>query len=196
MNNIMDQLMYFEKDSKNNFINPTTLQPFKFGDLYNGRRFYHISYGKPKFFLSEDSYERECRRKEEKSGPKRTVRALATKIINNCRARSLKNNGITDISLKRLERDIVEGKNKYNIQYCINIVRSPFVPSLDRISNENPNYIYNEDVSKDTCILVPYGINNLRNDFEDKDMVQLASAYVKAHSRDLELVKDAIVQTD
>lgn len=193
--------MYFEQDSNNKFINPTTLQPFKFGDLYNGRRFDHVKHGVPRFFLSEESYQRECQRHEHARGPQRTVRALATKIINNCRARSLKNDGITDISLKRLERDIVEGNKKYNIQYCIGSVndktkRSPFVPSLDRISNENPNYIYTDDVTKDTCILVPFGINNLRNDFEDKDMVLLASAYVKAHSRDLELVKDAIVQTD
>jgi hypothetical protein len=196
----MDLLVYFEQDSDKKFINPVTLRPFKFGDTYHGKRFDHIQHGVPKF-LSEEAYQREFERHEQARGPKRTVRSLANKIINNCRARSLKRNGITDISVKRLEQEIVQGNTKYHIEYCIASVndktkRSPFVPSLDRISNENPNYIFTDDRSKDTCILVPFGINNLRNDFDDKDMVPLAKAYVQVHSRDLGLVQDAQIQTD
>lgn len=197
----MDLINYFEPDTNNKFINPNTLKVFKFGDVVNGRIFNRISNGVPQFFMSKETYEKANERRESSKGDRRNANMVAHRILWNCRQRSKLKGGITDISVNRLENEIIKGDTKYNIKFCISTEndkskRSPFVPSLDRIDNNNPNYIFNDDPSMDTCCLVPYGINNLRNIFEDKDMVTIASAYVRVHSRELSLVKDVQVQTD
>jgi len=194
----MDLLDYFETDASNKYVNPNTQQVFVFGDLYKGKRFECMRRGKP-CFKDEASFVKEVNRQKKRNEAERTVSLLAKNMIKEARKRATHKNGLCDINLERLEKEISKGSSygfKYNIGKSGSMgKRSPYVPSLDRIDSSNPNYIFTSDTSQDTCRLVPYGINNLRNNFQDSDMVPLAAAYVKVHSRDLGLVKDAECQT-
>lgn len=195
---LMDLIDYFEtEDTK--YLNPNTQQVFKFGDLYNGKHFVCVRNGKPSF-MDHTRFLKELERKKKRKDSKRTISMMAKQMIREAQKRAMRKNGRCDIDIHRLEKEILKGSN-YGFQYSIGKSgsmgkRSPYVPSLDRIDSSNPNYIYTSDTSQDTCRLVPYGINNLRNNFLDSDMLPLASAYVRVHLRELQLVCDSETQTD
>lgn len=168
-----------------------------FGDVIDGKRFYTMRKSKA-VFLTEKGFQQEIERRKLKNGTTRSIKNLASKMISHARIRARNKNGKCDIDIARVENEIMKGSH-YGILYTIGATgksASPYVPSLDRIDSSNPDYIFNSDPDQDTCQVVPYGINCLRNNFQDSDAIICAAAYVRFHSRKLGLVKDASCQTD
>lgn len=181
----------FEYDNEDYPINPNTGQRFRSGDLYNGKVFLRRN-EKYLHFVTPEAYKTKLlnrRNYVREKNSTRTVEECIKKMMHNCKTRAGEENGQVNIDIELLKEDIEKGYldpygnliTHYKIE--TDSTRGPrfrhmCIPSLDRIDNSCPDYIYTRE--RKTCLLVPWGINNMRSNFDD-DINLAKMVYPWAH---------------
>jgi len=177
----------FEKNEAGEFINPYTHLPFKYGDVFEEKRFERVdSKGKVRFYCPQKLEERN----KKIYGGMRTLSGLASRLLIMARSRAKSKGGIVTITkqwvIEGIQQGyIVNGKKIGDFQLgCFTKKRSPWSASLDRIDSTNPNY------TPENVQIVPWMLNCARSTYSDDDFLHILGPwcdYLRSKKESLEL---------